>query len=45
MAVLSSSGGSMVSPGFGTTTAVIASVQRSCGSPMTTASPTRGSAA
>src|SRR3984957_7741685 len=36
---------SIVSPGLGTTTAVIASVQCSCGRPTTTASAIRGSAA
>src|SRR5439155_21970145 len=37
--------GSIVSPGLGTTNAVIASLHRSCGRPTTTVSATRGSAA
>ncbi len=40
-----SSPASIVSPGLGTTNAVIASLQRSCGRPTTTTSATRGSAA
>src|ERR1700730_1280000 len=40
-----SSAWSIVSPGLATTTAVIASLHRSCGSPTTSASATRGSAA
>ena len=41
----SSLASSTVAPGLGTTTAVIASLHRSCGSPITTTSPTAGSAA
>ena len=38
----SSAASSIVAPGLGTTTAVIASLHRSCGSPTTTTSPTAG---